>query len=226
MIGAAVNAVKAGIPLAGKFGNLLPKAMVGIGNIAREQLGPTARNMPGVADKIRKGAAGAAKTMRSDTGKLAGLEAGMAGLGTLFATGNPLAAAAATTGTYAGNIGLGVGLNELKTNTKVPQSIRNAAGSELTRYAGQTAIAGLVSSAMSSKPAQTISADQHAEMLRGEAALINAQAAMLQAELQGGAAQANANAALLQAGLGANPLAGMTGVGMPPTTDYSYLQPR
>jgi len=230
VIGAAVNVARAAIPLAGKFAQVFAKnpakAAAGVGRFARRELGPSGANMPQVADAIRKGAAGAAKVMRTPAGKMAGYEAGIAGIGTLLNTGNPLAAAAATAGTYGGNIGLGIGLNAVKTNTSIPEGLRNAAGSEMAQYIGQTVLAGGVTAALSNKPSQTISASQHAEMLQSEAALANAQAAMLQAELQGGAAQSNANAALLQAGLGANPLAGMSGVGMPATTDYSYLQPR
>lgn len=198
MIGQVAGVAAKAIPLAGKFAQAFIKdparAAIGVGRFARREMAPGAANMPGVADAIRRGAVGAAKVMRTPAGKMAGIEAGMAGVGTLFNTGNPLAAAAATVGTYGGNIGLGMGLNAAKTNTNIPKGLRDAAGSEMAQYLGQAAVGGAVTAALSNKPSQTISASQHAEMLQSEAAMANAQAALLQAQLQGNAALANANA--------------------------------
>ena len=191
MIGAAVRSA---IPIAGKIGNILPKAVVAAGKkggeVAASKLG-----RPGVAKGIRNVAGGTAGYLRSGPGKFAQLEAALTGVATGIGTGDIGKGVQAAGLNLAGNTTLGVGLEAIANNPNMPENVRKAAGSELAQYAGQAVIGQVMQASRGpSAAAQTISAADHAALLQGQAAITNAQ-------LQGVAGIGNTNNAAIATAL-------------------------
>lgn len=167
MIGAAVT-------LAGKYASMIPsliakggaKAATVAGKVGGKAAEQTARDV----------ATRAVMTARDPRMKQALMEAGIQGLGTTVATGDLGKGVQAAGLNAVGNFGLDMGLNSISANKKVDPRIREAANNDYVRLAGQLGIGAMANAAVSrpSVPAQTISPDQQAALLAGQASLMTA----------------------------------------------------
>ena len=178
MIGPAVQ-------LAGKYASMIPaliakggaKAATVAGKVGGKAAEKTARDV----------ATRAVMTARSPQMKQALMEAGIQGLGTTLATGDLGKGVQAAGLNAAGNFGLGMGLDALSANQNVDPRVRNAANNEYVRLAGQMGIGALANSAVSNRSvaSQTISPDQQAALMSGQAAIMTAATNQYDAEQQG-----------------------------------------
>jgi len=115
-------------------------------------------------------------TARDPRMKQALMEAGIQGLGTTVATGDLGKGIQAAGLNTVGNFGLDMGLNSISANKNVDPRIRDAANNDYVRLAGQLGIGAIANAAVSrpSVPAQTISPDQQAALMAGQASLMTA----------------------------------------------------
>ena len=129
----------------------------------------------------------AVMTARSPQMKQALMEAGIQGLGTTLATGDLGKGVQAAGLNTVGNFGLGMGLDALSANKNVDPRVRDAANNEYVRLAGQMGIGALANSAVSNRSvaSQTISPDQQAALMSGQAAIMTAATNQYDAEQQG-----------------------------------------
>ena len=176
MIGAAVQ-------LAGKYASMIPgliakggaKAATVAGKVGGKAAEKTARDV----------ATRAEMTARSPQMKQALAEAGIQGLGTTLATGDLSKGVQAAGLNAVGNFGLGMGLDALSANKNIDPRVRNAANNEYVRLAGQMGIGALANKAVNrSIASQTISPDQQASLMAGQASIMTAATNQYDAEQQ------------------------------------------
>lgn len=203
--------------LAGRLAPLIGKAAVKAVTKGGQMIGAN----PQITRDV---AANAARSARQAVRGLEGAEALGTAVATTMSTGDPLRGVQAGVANVAGNIGVNMGLNGIASNTSIPKGIREAAQSDMAKFLASQAVAGAaMASTQRSPAATTISPDQHAQTL---------QAMKMQAALDESAQIRDAlieRQRLTADIVNNNPMStlqGMTGVGMPATTDYSYLQPR
>lgn len=169
-------------------------------------------------------AANAARSARQAVRGLEGAEALGTAVATTMSTGDPLRGVQAGVANVAGNIGVNMGLNSIASNTSIPKGIREAAQSDMAKFLASQAVAGAsLASTQRSPAATTISPDQHAQTLQA----LKMQAALDEsAQIRDALIERQRLTADIVNNNPMSTLQGMTGVGMPGTTDYSYLQPR
>tara|TARA_S200002703_G_scaffold111427_1_gene97066 strand:- start:57 stop:647 length:591 start_codon:yes stop_codon:yes gene_type:complete len=128
----------------------------------------------------------AVMTARSPQMKQALMEAGIQGLGTTLATGDLGKGVQAAGLNTVGNFGLGMGLDALSANKNIDPRVRNAANNEYVRLAGQLGIGALANSAVSNRSvaSQTVSPDQQAALMAGQASIMTAATNQYDAEQQ------------------------------------------